>query len=59
MLEVHIFDFDQDIYGREVVVVEFLKQLRHEQKFATVNDLVQQITQDVEIARDFLGHQQP
>ena len=55
MLEVYILDFDQDIYGR-VVTITFLKQLRHEQKFATVGDLVQQIGRDVESAKDFVGN---
>lgn len=44
-VEVHLFDFDQDIYG-EIVVIEWRHFLRNEQKFAGIEELVQQINQD-------------
>jgi len=50
VLEIHLFDFDRDIYGRDVEV-RFLKFLRSEKKFETLDALVQQIRQDVKEAR--------
>lgn len=50
VLEIHLFDFDRDIYGRDVEV-RFLKFLRPEKKFANLDALVQQIRRDVEQAR--------
>ena len=44
-LEVNIFDFDQDVYGKKAKVI-FLKRIRQEQKFASVADLVEQLKQD-------------
>jgi riboflavin kinase/FMN adenylyltransferase len=52
VLEIHLFDFNRDIYGHEVEV-RFLKFLRPEKKFANLEALVQQIRQDVERARQF------
>jgi riboflavin kinase/FMN adenylyltransferase len=50
VLEIHLFDFNRDIYGRDVEV-RFLKFLRSEKKFENLDALVQQIRQDVEQAR--------
>ncbi|RKZ88255.1 MAG: bifunctional riboflavin kinase/FAD synthetase [Gammaproteobacteria bacterium] len=50
LLEVHLFDFDRDIYG-EHVQVHFLHKLRDEQKFADLAALMRQIEQDCEQAR--------
>ena len=50
VLEIHLFDFNRDIYGHEVEV-RFLKFLRSEKKFQDLDTLVQQIRQDVEQAR--------
>ena len=50
VLEIHLFDFNRDIYGRDVEV-RFLKFLRPEKKFENLDALVQQIRQDVEQAR--------
>lgn len=44
-LEVHIFDFDQDIYG-QFVDVDFLFRVRDERKFASLEDLKQQLKKD-------------
>ena len=54
LLEVHLFDFDRDIYGQHVDVY-FLRKLRDEQRFDTVEALVAQMGVDVEQAREFLG----
>lgn len=52
LLEVHLLDFKQDIYGR-YVKVEFGKKLRDEQRYATLDLLKAQISQDVANARDY------
>jgi len=51
-LEVHLFDFNQQIYGKAIEVV-FLHFIRGEQKFAGIEQLQQQITKDVESAKHF------
>jgi riboflavin kinase/FMN adenylyltransferase len=48
--EVFIFDFDQDIYD-ESVKIEFVKRLRGEQKFDSVESLKNQLKKDEELAR--------
>lgn len=50
VLEIHLFDFDRDIYGRDVEV-RFLTFLRPEKKFENLDALVEQIRRDVERAR--------
>ncbi|WP_040977037.1 bifunctional riboflavin kinase/FAD synthetase [Necropsobacter massiliensis] len=55
LLEVHIFDFDRDLYGQNVQV-EFCYKLRNEIKFPSFARLQQQIKRDVEIARAFFAH---
>ncbi len=47
-LEVNIFDFDQDIYGKPLKLI-FLKRLRDEIKFANLNALKQQLEKDKEM----------
>lgn len=44
-IEVHIFDFDKDIYGHEVSVV-FKKKIREEKKFDSVAELQKQLEVD-------------
>ncbi len=50
VLEVHLFDFDEDIYG-EYIHVDFLAHLRAEEKYASVDELVAQMDVDAENAR--------
>jgi riboflavin kinase/FMN adenylyltransferase len=45
IVEVHLFDFAEDIYG-EKLTVTFVKKLRDEQKFASIEDLVRQLGSD-------------
>ena len=52
LLEVHILDFDKDIYG-DHLQVDFHHKLRAEQKFASVDELVVQIRKDIEQAREY------
>ena len=54
LLEVHIFDFDRDIYG-EYIHVDFIAHLRDEEKFATVEALVAQMKIDADNARAALA----
>jgi len=52
LLEVHLLDFDRDIYGQNLRV-SFLHKLREELYFADVNDLITQINNDIKDARSF------
>jgi riboflavin kinase/FMN adenylyltransferase len=54
LLEVHLFDFDRDIYGVHVQV-SFLKKLRSERRFESFAALQQQIMQDAEEARAYFA----
>jgi len=49
-VEVHIIDFDYNIYGSQLRI-HVLKRLRDESKFASIEDLVNQITRDVDQVR--------
>lgn len=49
-IETHLLDFNRDIYGEEMRV-SFLKKLRDEKKFSSVNDLIKQIELDVNDAK--------
>ena len=50
-VEVHILDFDADIYGRKIKV-NFLQRRRDEAKFDSIDALADQIRKDIAIARD-------
>ena len=50
LLEVHLLDFDGDLYGTDLEVT-FQRYLRPEQKFANLDELKAQIARDVEAAR--------
>ncbi|MCU0573129.1 MAG: bifunctional riboflavin kinase/FAD synthetase [Syntrophobacteraceae bacterium] len=52
-LEVHILDFSDDVYGKSITV-RFIDRLRDERKFSGIEELTQQISRDVEIARQIL-----
>lgn len=52
LLEAHLFDFDQNIYGR-FIEIEFLKKIRDEKKFDSLEALKQQISQDVASAKNY------
>lgn len=54
LLEVHLFDFDREIYG-EYIHVDFIERLRSEEKFASVEELVAQMAIDAENARSALS----
>ncbi len=52
-IEVHFFDFNQDLYGKNLTI-ELIYFLRDEQKFASVNNLILQLKEDEKIAREYL-----
>jgi riboflavin kinase/FMN adenylyltransferase len=54
LLEVHLFDFNKEIYGRHVQV-EFLHKLRPERRFESFDALKRQIEEDAARARAWFG----
>lgn len=52
VLEVHLFEFDRQIYGRHLRV-EFLEKLRDEEKYPSLEALTRQIALDVENAKQW------
>jgi len=52
-VEVHIFDFNQDVYG-QAAIVEWHKKIRDEQKFPGIDALVAQIDRDKQSALQYL-----
>ncbi|WP_449428004.1 bifunctional riboflavin kinase/FAD synthetase [Rhodanobacter umsongensis] len=54
LLEVHLFDFDGDLYGQRMAV-EFVAKLRDEQKFDGLEPLKAQMALDSRMARELLG----
>jgi riboflavin kinase/FMN adenylyltransferase len=54
LLEAHLFDFDDDLYGRRIEV-EFVQKLRDEEKFDDLDAMVRQIDRDAEQARATLS----
>ncbi len=51
VLEVHLFDFNQDIYDQPIRV-EFMHKLRDEQRFSGLDALKQQIAKDTQEAKE-------
>jgi riboflavin kinase / FMN adenylyltransferase len=51
LIEAHLIDFEGDLYGQELRL-EFLRRLRGEKLFSSVDALVEQIGRDVEQARE-------
>ncbi len=54
LLEVHLFDFDADIYG-EYIHVDFIEHIRGVEKFADADALVAQMHRDADNARRILA----
>lgn len=54
VLEAHLFDYEGDLYGREIEV-EFVAKLREEECFANIDLMVQQMHRDAAQARNILG----
>jgi riboflavin kinase/FMN adenylyltransferase len=53
LLEVHFFDFDEDLYGQRLEV-QFVAKLRDETDFESLEALVKQMQRDEQVARDCL-----
>jgi len=53
-VEIHIFDFDDNIYG-EKILVNFIKRIRDEIKFSSIPELIDQIKKDIATAREILS----
>ena len=54
VLEVYIFDYSQNLYGKEVYI-EFVDKIRDEIKFSNLEELTENIKNDVKKAKDILG----
>ena len=53
LLEVHVFDHDGDLYGR-YLDVDFVRRLRDERRFESLDSLVEQMHRDAAEARELL-----
>jgi riboflavin kinase/FMN adenylyltransferase len=51
-METHIFNFDKELYGK-TIRVEFIKKMRNEIKFESMEELAKQITKDCVMAKDY------
>ena len=58
VFEIHVFDFNEDIYGENVQVVLY-DYLRGEEKFNSLSDLIKQMDRDSEQAREILEQSSP
>jgi riboflavin kinase/FMN adenylyltransferase len=58
LIEAHLIDFDEDLYGQNLRVA-FVKRLRGERRFPSVEDLVAQIKLDVADAREVCASYDP
>lgn len=54
ILEVHLFDFDEDLYGKQMEII-FQQRIREERKFASFEQLTEQIGKDAQQARQLLA----
>ena len=54
LLEVHVFDFNQSCYGKQVRV-EFLQKIRDEEKYVDLPTLTAAIHRDADIARAYFA----
>jgi FAD synthase len=57
LLEVHLFDFEGDLYGRQLEVF-FQHKIREERRFASFEALREQIQKDAAMARQLLQSQE-
>jgi riboflavin kinase/FMN adenylyltransferase len=54
-IEVHLLDFDQNLYGRDIRV-NFIKRIRDEKKFSNIDELARQIQKDIVTGREILSN---
>lgn len=57
-IEVHILDFDEDIYGKEIQV-QFVERIRDEMKFSGKDELIEQLHRDRENTLNILKNKKP
>ncbi|MCR4610896.1 MAG: bifunctional riboflavin kinase/FAD synthetase [Lachnospiraceae bacterium] len=55
-IETHIFNFDSNVYGKEVKIV-FLKEMRGEKKFNSAEELKAQLVKDKNYGIDFFSNE--
>lgn len=55
VLEVHLLDFDEQIYGQRIQV-EFKAKVRDEAKFSSLEQMVEEIHNDITVARSFFNN---
>lgn len=58
LLEVHLFDYDGELYGQHLEV-EFVEFLRHEEHFEDLDAMIEQMKRDADKAKDVLEHEWP
>lgn len=54
LLEAHLLDFDEDLYGQDLAI-EFVEFLRSERRFDGIDEIAAQLNKDVEVARSALS----
>jgi riboflavin kinase/FMN adenylyltransferase len=54
-IEVHLFDFDEDIYGKEMRLF-FVQRIRDEEKFSSADALMKQIYDDIKKSKEVLAN---
>ncbi len=54
LLEAHLLNFNQDIYGK-IIIVTILHKIRNEVKFANIEQLKNQLQQDIKNTQDFFN----
>jgi riboflavin kinase/FMN adenylyltransferase len=54
LVEVNLFDFDGDLYGKQIHVC-FIDRIRDEEKFDSLDELKAQLEQDREKAKQILA----
>lgn len=57
VFEAHIFDFDRDIYDKEISIC-FHERIRHEKKFESTGELVKQLYKDKQVSLDYFKKNQ-
>ncbi len=53
-IEVHILDFSEDLYNK-TIKIELIKYIRGEQKFPSIEQLVEQIKKDCQVVKEILS----
>jgi riboflavin kinase/FMN adenylyltransferase len=58
LIETHLFDFEGDLYGRPLIT-EFVKHLRPDANFPSLEELVNQLGRDEVMAKNALANVMP